>query len=123
MAKLLLEQGRTFKHGNIAMPQRPKELTGLVTIQGLIVPVAWEKSGKPCAYGLAAFDETQYALGPPALLELFGEIVRQVVEIEGTLEQDREGVPLLQVVSHRVLSSPANGVGASSQNWKGEAWD
>ena len=82
------------------------DLTNLVTIRGVLVPVRWSDDGKITAVGISGFDECDYLIKSSHSLDYWLSLLRDEVEILGAITGEAQGLKVIEV---EYIRFPVNG--------------
>jgi hypothetical protein len=79
--------------------------SGLVTIKGVVVPVAWDRDGTVTALALATVDEEEFLLADNEAGRELRRWMHQAVEVRGVISQERGGHQVF-TTHHYCLAPP-----------------
>ena len=73
------------------------DLTNLVTIRGVLVPVRWSDDGEITAVGVSGVDECDYLIKSSHSLDYWLPLLRDEVEILGVIAGAAQGLKVIEV--------------------------
>jgi len=75
----------------------------LLTLRGVVIPLAWSESGEVTSVGISTFNEQEYVLEPSPAQGTWLDLLRKEVEVKGSVAVNQQGLKVLQVVSIHVI--------------------
>ena len=85
---------------------RSKSWSKIVTVRGIIIPVAWDEDGSVTALGLSSKDEKLYLLANNPHQEKLYDCLQTEVEICGVLKDEGSSKALILKGFRQVSGSP-----------------
>lgn len=70
--------------------------TKAVSLSGIIIPVEWDKRGKPLSFAISTFDETDYLIVQQGKNNRMQQYMGEKVKVYGTVD-DEDGVSWISV--------------------------
>jgi len=80
-----------------------KDVIGLTTVRGLVVPVDWDDKGNVTATAISTHLEEEYLVDQNAWGEALLAFVRQRVKVSGSIVQREDGKKVIIVKKYEVL--------------------
>ena len=71
------------------MVNKQQEREKTITLQGIIIPSAWDKDGNVITISLSTFDEEEYCIGGDHLWRELMALLREKVRIRGVVSRKK----------------------------------
>ena len=72
------------------MVKKHPDLEKTISLQGIIIPSAWDKDGNVITISLSTFDEEEYSIGSDHLWRELMALLREKVRIRGIISRKGE---------------------------------
>lgn len=86
------------------MPSEQISENSLLEIQGLVIPVEWDHSGKVCSVAIASWDETEYLVGDGDIARKLMGMLRQRVWVRGKVTNIKGEKLVMKILEFKPVS-------------------
>ena len=86
------------------MPSKQTHESNLLEIQGLVIPVEWDHSGRVRSVAIASWDETEYLVGDGEIARELMTMLRQRVWVRGSVTNIQGEKRIMKILEFKPMS-------------------